>query len=77
MKKKAKVIGRRYVIHLGRIHLGGKYKVGAQVSAFSNFDNARKEAYKLFRDGKSVLIIDRKMGAIIGNLWMLTKEIVE
>ena len=65
----------RYKIHLGRIHLGGKYKIGKMIASSNCFDDVRRTAYHLFRAGAIVLVIDTKVGALIGNLWMLTKEI--
>jgi hypothetical protein len=69
--------GKRYAIHKGRIHLGGKYKIGEQVATTDHFIVARRDAYRLFREGVNVLIIDRRMGAIVGNLWMIATEIVK
>lgn len=66
----------RYLIVEGRLLETGKYKLDRAISATDSFNTARSRALRWFRKGKDIVIIDRKAAALIGNLWMLKKELI-
>lgn len=68
--------GMRYMLVEGRLHLGGTYKMERVLERVSNFTRARKRAHALFKQGKDVIIVDARVAAIVGNLWMIREEII-
>lgn len=66
----------RYLIVEGRLLKTGKYKLDKAISATDLHHVARSRALRWFRKGKDIVIIDRKVSAIVGNLWMLNKELI-
>lgn len=68
---------KRYVLMEGRLEHSPKatYKMTRMISSTDNFDTARNRAVRLCKRGTNVVILDTKMGALIGNMWMISKEL--
>jgi hypothetical protein len=68
---------KRYVLMEGRLEHAPKatYKMTRMISSTDNFDTARNRAVRLCKQGTNVVILDTKMGALIGNMWMISKEL--
>jgi predicted homoserine dehydrogenase-like protein len=67
----------RYMIAEGRLLVTGKYRFERVISATDSFKVARTRALRWFRKGKNIIIVDRKAAAIVGNLWMLSEELIK
>lgn len=71
---------KRYAILEGRLMPepeGLRYKLSRLISSTNSFDTARSRALKYCRRGTNVIVIDTKMAALIGNMWMLAQELVK
>jgi len=68
---------KRYALMEGRLEHAPdvKYKMIRMISSTNNFDTARNRAVRLCKQGTNVIILDTKMGALIGNMWMISKEL--
>ena len=72
----SKTLKGRYMIVEGRLLPTGKYKLDKAISATDSFNTARSRALRWFRKGKDIVIVDRKSSALIGNLWMIKRELI-
>lgn len=71
---------KRYAILEGRLHVepeGLRYKLTRLITSTNDFGTARSRAIKYHRRGTNVVILDTKMAALIGNLWMISQELVK
>jgi len=68
---------KRYALMEGRLEHAPKatYKMTRMISSTDNFDTARNRAVRLCKQGTNVVILDTRMNALIGNMWMISKEL--